>query len=223
MGAFLDGVPFRVNPTSVSWPYSVKLTTTKTMGGKVVQLYGVVMGDLVIEGNFGAGGPEEQKRFFDRLVAIIESQMPAPTNPSAVAKPVRFTWPERGWDFWCFVKAIKQANASVSISATNMDFNPGYVLTMFVLDDNGDLVKAAKNSAAASYIARLTAGMGWKQTEWNGPMGTLNDALQGSTLLDALFSQREKNFTSFWDQSTSLAQTITDAFVAGLNPPEGGD
>lgn len=189
MGAFLDGIPFRVNPKSVSWPYSVKLAPTKTMGGKVVQIYGISMGDLVVEGVFGAGGPEEQKAFFDRLVEIIASQMPV--SSTSVPRPVRFHWPERGWDFWCYVKGITQSNASTAIRASNQDFNPGYRLTLFVQEDNGDLVRVARNSAQAAYIARLSAGLGWKPSaDWNGPL-TLADALEGDEVFDKLLQNRQ--------------------------------
>lgn len=205
MGAFLDGIPFRVNPTSVSWPYSIKLSTTKTMGGKVVQIYGISMGDLVIEGTFGAGGPEEQQAFFNRLIAIIESQMPV--SATSVPRPVRFHWPERGWDFWCYVRSIVQPNASTSIRASNEDFNPGYRLTLFVQEDNGDLVRVARNSAQAAYIARLSAGLGWRPSaDWNGPL-SLNDSLEGDTVLDDLFDRRTAAVT---DTVTRSAQSIAD-------------
>ena len=209
MGAFLDGIPFRVNPQSVSWPYSVKLAPTKTMGGKVVQIYGVSMGDLVIEGVFGAGGSDEQKAFFDRLVTIIESQMPV--SSTSVPRPVRFHWPERGWDFWCYVKKIEQQNASTAIRASNQDFNPGYRLTLFVQEDNGDLVRVARNSAQAAYIARLSAGLGWKPSaDWNGPL-TLADALEGDEVFDKLLQNREDDLAR-----EALLPTITEAIRDSL-------
>jgi hypothetical protein len=209
MGAFLDGIPFRVNPKSVSWPYSVKLAPTKTMGGKVVQIYGVSMGDLVIEGVFGAGGSDEQKAFFDRLVTIIESQMPV--SSTSVPRPVRFHWPERGWDFWCYVKKIEQQNASTAIRASNQDFNPGYRLTLFVQEDNGDLVRVARNSAQAAYIARLSAGLGWKPSaDWNGPL-TLADALEGDEVFDKLLQNREDDLAR-----EALLPTIAEAIRDSL-------
>ncbi len=220
MGASLDGIPFRVNPNSVSWPYSVKLTTTKTMGGKVVQVYGISMGDLTVEGVFGAGGPEEQQAFFDRLVEIIDTQMPA--SATAIPRPVRFHWPERGWDFWCYVKGITQAGRNLAIHASNKDFNPGYRLTLFVQEDNGDLVKAARNSATAAFIARLSDGMGWKATEWNGPLGTLRDVLGDDTLQDYLFAQRERNFYSnLLDDANAAVSNVSQAVIQAVNEGQG--
>lgn len=211
MGAYLDGIPFRINPESVSWPYSVKLGTTKTMGGKVVQLYGISMGDLTVQGVFGAGGPEEQRAFFDRLVEIIDTQMPV--TATSIPRPVRFHWPERGWDFWCYVKGITQTGRSVAIHASNMDFNPGYQLTMFVQEDNGDLLKAARNSAAAAFIARLSDGMGWKaSSEWNGPAGTLRDVLGNDTLIGRGFRDMERSFLEqMSDQALSAVSIVSDA------------
>lgn len=186
MGASLDGIPMRINPTSVRWPYTMKLATKSTMGGKVFQIYGVSLGDLTIEGVFGVGGPEAQREFFDRIVGIMEAQIPTAPNPD----PVQFMWPERGWDFWCYVKGLTQVGASTSIYASNADFNPKFRLTLFIQQDNGDIKRAVQDSAAAAIVARFANQMGWASSDWNGPP-VLADALGGQTIIDAItnFSQ----------------------------------
>lgn len=199
MTASLDGIPMRINPTSVRWPYSIKLSTKATMGGKVFQIYGVSLGDLTIEGVFGVGGPGEQQEFFKRIVEIMESQIPTAPDPS----PVRFAWENRGWDFWCYVKKIEQVGASTAVYATNENFNPRFRLTMFIQQDNGDIKRAVQDSVAATVIARFANQMGWAASDWNGPQ-VLADALAGQTIFDAL--------TSFDSQSPTA---LTDTAAGG--------
>jgi hypothetical protein len=203
--ATIDGIPFRVNPTKVSWPYSIKMATHKTLGGKVFQLYGVSLGDLVIEGTFGAGGPREQQAFFDRINAIIDGQMPS--DPSASPRPVRFYWASRGWDFWCYIKGIGQAGASTAVVLRNDIVAPEYRLTLFIQEDNGDIAQAAKDSAAAAFIGRITKGIGWKRTLWNGPEGydELKSALSGTTVLDSIFSALQGDRIQPSDEARRIA------------------
>jgi hypothetical protein len=65
---------------------------------------------------------------------------------------------------------------------------------MFVQEDNGDITHAARQSAAASFIARLGDGMGWKQSEWNGPMGALSDILDGNSILGRIATSSQNRF-----------------------------
>lgn len=186
--ASLDGVPFRINPQSVSWNYSMKYSVTDTLGGRVIQLFGVVLGDLNIEGVFGSGGAAEQQIFVDRVSTIMKTQ--SPRHPKANPAPVKFVWPDRRWDFTCYVRSITQPGLSTSVGRRNEIINPGWRIVLFIQQDNQEIIQAVKDAAAYAYINRLTAGMGWKQTSWNGPTGTaeLQDALHGQTLLQALLS-----------------------------------
>lgn len=195
MSASLDNVPFRINPTSVRWGYSIKLSTKPTMGGKVFQIYGVSLGDLSIEGSFGARGPAEQREFFDRIVGIMEAQIPTAPNP----EPVQFVWPERNWDFWVYVKKLEQVGASTAVYATNENFNPKYRLTLFIQEDNGDIKRAVQDSAAAAVVARFANKMGWAASDWSGAQ-VLADAIGGQTIFDAI-----ANFSA---QSADVQQAI---------------
>lgn len=184
----IDGVLLPINPESLEWDYSVRIATAKTIGGKVVQLLGWNMGDLVVTGKFGRGGPERQEYIFKHLNSIAMRQNPQ--YGEAPSRPVRFLWPEMGWDFWVFLKKFTQTGANVSIERNQRIHSPGYTLTMFVYEDNGDIVKAVGSSAAVAYLKRLSAGLGWKQTEWNGPetIEDLQTTLQGQTIMDYAFS-----------------------------------
>lgn len=185
----IGGVLLPVNPQELKWDYSVRISTQKTIGGRVVQLLGWNMGDLVVSGKFGAFGVERQQHIFEHLNTIAGQQ--APKYGESPAKPVRFLWPEMGWDFWVFIKSMTQTGAGVSVERNQRIHSPGYTLTMFVYEDNGDIVKAVGGSAATQYLKRLTAGLGWSQSAWNGPETSqdLQDTLQGNTIMDYAFSE----------------------------------
>lgn len=194
MGATLDGVPFFVDPTSISWGYSVKLSDTKTIGGKVIQIFGVKMGDLVVGGTLGANGPERQREWFSKVKAMADKQVPVPSNPSPT--PVRFAWPERQWDFMVYIKSMVQVGSPTTIQATVDNVAPKFTLTMVVVHDNGSILRAAEGAAKTAYLTRLTAGMGWRQSEWNGPQNfeDVRSVLQGQSLREYLLDQH----TTLW-------------------------
>lgn len=187
--ASIDGVPLSINPSSIRWNFNIKMKDHKTIGGKVFQLLGFEMSDLIIEGSFG--GPDalaNQEAFFNQIKDIASSQVPVLGRTSS--KPVRFLWPEQGWDFWVFVKELTQRGASVSIETSESIHAPKYSLTLFVYEDNGDIIRVAGNSAQAKFLARFTAGLGWSQSEWNGPQTQeqLEEQLAGGNVQDYLFS-----------------------------------
>ncbi len=185
--ATIDGISFPVNPSMVSWSYTVNMSTHKTIGGKVVQLYGWRMGDLTIGGHFGS--VDRQKAFFEQLRSIADKQ--APTLDRRVPQPVRFRWPERNWDFWVFLKKVNQDGASVAVDITHQSVAPRYTMSLFVAEDNGNIVKAAESAAQTAYINRLTAGLGWEKSSWNGPVDLENFAKQtlGLSPIDFFLSE----------------------------------
>lgn len=203
MTLYLNGVAFRNNPTSINWQYTVKMATTKTIGGKVIQIYGTQMSDLTISGQFSS--PEEQQEWFTRIKGIVDSQVPTQTNQKP--NSVRLFWPERQWDFMVFVKSFTQVGASTSISATNKSFAPKWSLVVFVEDDNGDIVRPTEKAAEASFLRRITDGMGWQQTQWNGPTDAeFQEVLDGRGIIQYLFDQRAEIINQgFVNQATGNA------------------
>lgn len=188
--ATINGIPFFVNPTSIEWSYNVKLSSQPTLGGMVVQLFGWSMGDLVISGSFGS--VDRQASFFQAIDSIADAQTPiVDANGANAAKPVRFLWAEQEWDFWVFVRDLKQTGSAVAIESTVQNFSPKYTLTLFVFEDNGQIVKAATNNAMVAYMKRLSAGLGWAQSEWNGPVheSDLQELLKGQTFVEYAFTQ----------------------------------
>jgi hypothetical protein len=190
MSASINGIHFAVDPSSIRWDYTLKISTKPTIGGKVVQLYGYSLGNLVVSGSFGS--VERQAEFVRQIDAIAAAQAPMVTQGGAVAAaPVRFSWPSQKWDFWVYIMAIGQEGASVSIETSEAMNSPKYTLTMFVYEDNGNVVSPMVDNAMTSYLHRITAGLGWTQSEYNGPLtvGDRNTILAGQTLFDYAFVQ----------------------------------
>lgn len=162
--ASLNGKPFRLNPFTLALPFTVKSSQTPTIGGMVVQVFGVEMGDLVVTGNFGKGGWVEQVAFLERMKNLAISQA-SPVGVKDTAPPVRFLYPQRSYDFMVHLKEYSSASG-MAVDFQNENFNPDWKLTFFIDNDNtnGMLKKVATNA----YIARLAAGFGYVPNKYMG-------------------------------------------------------
>lgn len=160
--ATLGGIAFRIDPRAISWNYSIKTAVTETVGGRVVQCFGTEISDMTVQGQFSSW--QEQDAFLDRVHSWIDQAT------SADATPVRFMYPPRGWDFLVYVSAFTQPGGGDSIELASGIFAPPWALTLAIIEDNHGL-RAVKEDALKAYINRLATGIGWRQTEFNGPMG----------------------------------------------------
>jgi hypothetical protein len=153
--ASLAGVPFRLDPQSINFGFTARTAVTETIGGKVVQVLGIEMNDLVVSGSFGKGGWEEQERFLRAMKTVANSQVAHFTETTQ-----RFLWPARHWDIGVFLKSASPAVHDVKT------VNLKWSLTLAVVDDNISLRTVAENV----FIARLASGLGWKIDANNGGM-----------------------------------------------------
>jgi hypothetical protein len=167
MNASLNGVPMRLNPTSIQLDYTVKTSETPTLGGMVVQVFGIEMSDLIVEGTFGKGGYTEQLAFLNRMLGIANMQSNQALVTPSPAQPVRFVYPNRGFDFQVYLKDYDSASG-MAIDYENTNIAPDWRLTLFVDNDNlhGGLAKVA----ADAYIARLSNGLGYTLNKYNMQM-----------------------------------------------------
>jgi hypothetical protein len=179
--ATLNGVAFRIDPTSVELPMRAKVQKFRTLGGFVVQVYGSTWGDLTVTGQFGdvaprgggLGGWRAQMAFLDDMVNLAYNQsiQRPPTLPGqnfTPSQPFRFIYPLLGWDFQCYLKAYTSPDGPLAVHMANQNINPKWALTLFVVTDNGSLTKASQ----ANYLSRLAPGLGqmWdsKNVDWGG-------------------------------------------------------
>lgn len=170
--ATLGGIPLRTNPTDIRWNFSMKSTSINTMGGKVVQILGTELSDLTIVGTFGNGrrdlgdteGWQNQVRFRDQ-VSRWARQTASADNPP----PLRFTYAPRRWDFSVYVRSFSDVHMA------NDEINPAWQLVLFPLQDGtAEIIQGIKDL----YIQRLMNGVGWTQSDYNGPdQQTVDDTL----------------------------------------------
>lgn len=166
--ATLGGIPFRINPNSVRWAFDMKVAQYETVGGRVVQIFGSDIGDMTVDGEFGNGdkskgdqeGWEEQTRFAHQVRAWAEQ---AQRN----GKPLQFVYSPKGWNFSVYVKAFSNPDGGMSVQYDNKTFNPKWRLTLFMVEDHSNVVLKGIQD---EFIGRLMNGVGWKQTEYNGPL-----------------------------------------------------
>ena len=166
--ATLNDHRFRLDPMSISWSYAIKAKDFKAVGGKVVQVYGANIKSMTIRGSFGVGGWQEQAQFLDKMKALASSQIGATTSLTSTPdpKPLRFQYPPNGWDFLVYLTDFKQEGAGTSVFLSDQVVAPGWVLVFSIIEDNAGL----RTVAMDSYLSRIAQGLGWKQTDYNGPM-----------------------------------------------------
>lgn len=191
--ASLGDIRFRINPSQVYWEYSVDVAVIPTVGGRVVQVYGVTLGDMTVQGLFGEKRTgvakeswvlaEEFRKNIQRL-AIEQSRPPTPAQLSGVDRtPMHRTWrfyyndeddrgdaslPVHHWDFQVYIKSLSDVGGSgATVEHNTGKFSYGYNLTLLLHQDNtGKLATVAKND----FIERLSSGLGWQRTSYNGHM-----------------------------------------------------
>lgn len=195
------GIQFRIDPQSLDWNFQINTSVTNTLGGRVVQVTGATLSDITIQGLFGedhsksATSPTEDppgvswklaRRFASVIREMMEWQTRDAQNQGKMHQTARFTYPPMGWDFRVYIKDFSDPDGGV-ISIRPEKFSHGYVLTLFVVEDasaavvkagevNGILNKA-KAAAINSYIARISDGIGWKPTQYNGNFGSYYQGL----------------------------------------------
>lgn len=166
--ASLGGLTFPIEPSAVSWAYQMKTAMQRTRGGSVVQVLGVNLGDMTVSGTFGNGvrtrgdteGWQAQERFRKQIQEWTEEAV-----ATSGSKPLRFLFPHYGWDFQVFIKGFTSADGD-SVHHSDEIINPQWTLTLFVVaDSTGVVVKGIKDA----YLARLMTGVGWRQSQYNGP------------------------------------------------------
>jgi hypothetical protein len=155
--ATLGGLDLNVDPNEFRWNFVMKTSETRTLAGKVIQILGTTLSDITIRGSFGRFGEEGWER---QLVFRNQVHNWASAAESGTSKPLRFTYQPRGWDFRVFVKAINP------VIMTNEEINPRLEMILFPVDDGATKIISGIKDL---YIERLSEGVGWKQTDYNGP------------------------------------------------------
>lgn len=165
--ATLGGHTFRLDPTSIEWSYTIKLSETPTVGGKVVQVYGAEIGDLTVSGSFGVGGWKEQAEFLKAMKEVANKQVYDSVHGRG-ADPLVFAYPPRDWHFYVYLTGYTDGRSSRAVDLANENLhNPGWQLTLMIVEGvTADLRQASIDD----FITRLSEGIGWHRTKYNGQL-----------------------------------------------------
>ena len=189
MVATLGGVPFDVDPHTVKWDFKIHVSDKPYLGGKVIQVHGATVTDITIQGQFGRGDLlSKQLAFLSRMKTMGNVRL-----DNLKARPSRFTWPEQRWDM-----SVLLLNVG-TIVHDPAEIAPDWEITLFPVTGSDEL----KSASMASFIERLTAGMGWRPGAFNGGSPQqIQDALAATG-------------------TTTRQQYLSRAFGVGATPSSG--
>ncbi|MEU6362277.1 hypothetical protein [Streptomyces albidoflavus] len=185
---------FRINPSSIDWGFEIHTDVTDTVGGRVVQITGATLRDLTVTGYLGEhrkAGPATDglsdhagaswrlhEAFIARCRAIMQHQARDSREHGKMHAPAVFNYPARNWRWKVYLKSVDDIDGEASIEHRTGKFSHGYRMTMIIVQAGSDSlvtagssasqVDAAQASAIASYIKRISEGIGWRQSEYNG-------------------------------------------------------
>lgn len=71
------------------------------------------------------------------------------------------------WSFRVLVKSLEDGDGSGSLNITNGKFNYRYRLTLFVVESDSQKIKKV---ASDYFLSRISDGIGWTRTKFNGPL-----------------------------------------------------
>jgi hypothetical protein len=187
-------ITFRINPTSIDWGFDIHTTAVPTIGGRVVQITGATLRDISVIGYVGEDRKAGRSRdnnpdhagaswrlheaFIKKCREIMEFQSRDSRTPGKMHAPAVFNYPPHGWRWSVYLTEVSDIDGQASIEHRSGKYSYGYQLKLFIVQQGSDSlvtagtskssVDAAQEQAIASYIARISEGIGWRQTEYNG-------------------------------------------------------
>lgn len=185
---------FRINPSSINWGFDIHSSVTHTVGGRVVQITGATLRDMTVIGYLGenrkAGASPDRltdhagaswrlhEAFMTRCRAIMDHQSRDASRAGIMHAPAVFNYPPKDWRWTVYLKSVEDLDGGTSIEHRTGKYSHGYRLTLFIVQSgSASLIKAgssrneidaAQAKAISSYIERISEGIGWRQSEYNG-------------------------------------------------------
>lgn len=142
-------LPFRTNPNSIKWNYNLITHIDQTYGGRVVQILGVKMDNLVVKVDCGQGGIP----YMMQIVQFMRDLMVTQRN----GQPATFIYTTRGWNLKVFAQNIPFED---QVTATVRELE----LKFKIQEDVAGVNRSASISDA---LARLADGIGWTVSQFN--------------------------------------------------------
>lgn len=175
---------FRIDPDEIEWNFRVNAKVFHTIGGRVIQVLGGTLGDMVVNGHIGedryltssegdAAGQSWKlhHHFVNRIREIMEKQSEDASIHHEASKmmnpPARFIYPPKDWNFQVYVKALRDPDGG-SITLQSTKFSHRYQLVLFIVEPDSQRVRQIRDQAIDDYMNRISEGMGWRYSEYNG-------------------------------------------------------
>lgn len=156
---------FRTNPNEITWDYSLITHVEETYGGRVVQILGVKMDNLVVKVDCGQGGWP----YAMYVVQFMRDMMVTQRNGQAAT----FTYTTRGWQLKVFALNVPYFDAvEETVRELTLQFNV-----------QEDVSGVQTSSAISDALLALQNGIGWVESMFNnfaaGPGTAPNNAAGG--------------------------------------------
>lgn len=173
-------VTFRIDPDSIQWNFKINTTVINTVAGRVVQVLGATLSDMTVLGHYGQNHAssdgeswKQAEAFANQIRAVQEWQSRDATDHRKMHAPATFNYSPKGWRFGVYIKALADSRGG-SVSHQTGRFSYDYALTLFIVDSRSDdvvaggLLSKAKQAAIDGYIGRISDGIGWHFSQFNG-------------------------------------------------------
>lgn len=170
--ASLDGVNFRINPSSIDWGFQIDTNVEETIGGRVVQVIGATLSDITLSGEYGekkgyatdahhrsrelrphAGNPllswELAEAFLNRVSQMMDNQSAKANKQGALLQVLDFKFPEFGWHFGIYIKTIDDGQSDAAINHTVGNIAYKYRITLQIVEDRSDDVVVASGKGTS--------------------------------------------------------------------------
>ena len=165
---------FRTNPNEIWWSYTLNTHVEQTYGGRVVQILGTRIEDLVIKIDCGNGGWEYLTKVVDFLRKMMIQQR---KNGGTTAV---FNYTTRGWRMKVYALSVPfQDQVTATVRELELRFK--------VVED---LTGQMTQMALSTELARLQDGMGFHKNQFNDPKFNgatpVHESPPGISLTDAV-------------------------------------
>lgn len=140
---------FRTNPNEITWDYELITKVQQTYGGRVVQVLGVKMDNLVVKVDCGAGGWP----YAMYVAQFMRDMMVTQRNGQAGT----FTYTTRNWKLKVFAKSIPFFD---TVTETIRELE----LTFAIQED---IAGTNISSSIADALTKLQVGVGWLVSGFN--------------------------------------------------------
>lgn len=154
---------FRTNPNAVWWNYHLITSVDETYGGRVVQILGARVDDLVVTVDCGRGGWPYQRQIINFMRDMI--------NDQRKGDPGRFTYTTRNWDLKVFALSVPFMD---TVTATTREIELRFKV-------QEDVSGVQTSMSLRNELNRLQQGIGFRKSGYNtsNPMGLNQNPIAG--------------------------------------------